>query len=194
MAMSNSIFSFLLFLCLSLLIMTRADLPRTWEVVVANTGIASMHTVVTRFNTVVLLDRTNIGPSRKMLRKGHCRNDPHDPVLKHDCYAHFVLLDLHTSQIRPLTILTDTWCSFGQFLPDGTLLQSGGDLDGVHIHRDGAGDHAGRCTTSTSSHRPENRVQDDDEGIGLIDVNNGYKMIVVNIGHKIDVNSTKSFF
>ncbi|GMP50859.1 hypothetical protein CsSME_00017302 [Camellia sinensis var. sinensis] len=137
--------------------MTRADLPRTWEVVVANTGIASMHTVVTRFNTVVLLDRTNIGPSRKMLRKGHCRNDPHDP-----------------------------------FLPDGTLLQSGGDLDGVHIHRDGAGDHAGRCTTSTSSHRPENRVQDDDEGIGLIDVNNGYKMIVVNIGHKIDVNSTKS--
>lgn len=135
MAMSNSIFSFLLFLCPSLLIMTRADLPGTWEVVVANAGIASMHTAVTRFNTLVLLDRTNIGPSRKMLRKGHCRNDPYDPVLKHDCYAHSVLLDLHTSQIRPLTILTDTWCSSGQFLPDGTLLQSGGDLDGVRKFR-----------------------------------------------------------
>ncbi|GMP46313.1 hypothetical protein CsSME_00014520 [Camellia sinensis var. sinensis] len=69
MAMSNSIFSFLLFLCPSLLIMTRANLPGTWEVVVANAGIASMHAAVTRFNTVVLLDRTNIGPSRKMLRK-----------------------------------------------------------------------------------------------------------------------------
>ncbi|GMP56995.1 hypothetical protein CsSME_00021258 [Camellia sinensis var. sinensis] len=110
--------------------MTRADLPRTWEVVVANAGIASMHTAVTRFNTV--------------------------------------------------------------FLPNGTLLQSGGDLDGVHIHRDGAGDHAGRSTTSTSSDRPENRVQDDDEGIGLIDVNNGHKMIVVNIGHKIDRASSES--
>ncbi|KAI7992737.1 Aldehyde oxidase GLOX [Camellia lanceoleosa] len=33
---------------------------------VANANIASMHTAVTRFNTVVLLDRTNIGPSHKM--------------------------------------------------------------------------------------------------------------------------------
>ncbi|CAL5377821.1 unnamed protein product [Camellia sinensis] len=53
---------------------------------------------------------------------------------------------------------------------------------------------AGRCTTSTSSGRPENRVQHDDEGIKQIDVNNGHKMIVVNNGHRIDVNSTKSVF
>lgn len=66
-----------------------------------------------------------------MLRKGHCRIDPKDEVLKHDCYAHSVLLDPQTKQIRPLMILTDTWCSSGQFLPDGTLLQTGGDLDGV---------------------------------------------------------------
>ncbi|XP_057742245.1 aldehyde oxidase GLOX-like [Arachis stenosperma] len=109
---------------------SRADLPGTWELLVADAGIASMHTAVTRFNTVVLLDRTNIGPSRKLLPKGHCRFDKNDAVLKLDCYAHSVLLDLHTNQIRPLKILTDTWCSSGQFLPNGTLLQTGGDLDG----------------------------------------------------------------
>ncbi|KAJ4833496.1 hypothetical protein Tsubulata_007986 [Turnera subulata] len=107
-----------------------ADLPGTWELLVPNAGIASMHTAVTRFNTVVLLDRTNIGPSRKMLRRGHCRVDLNDTVLKRDCYAHSVLLDPATKQLRPLMILTDTWCSSGQFLPDGTLLQTGGDLDG----------------------------------------------------------------
>lgn len=107
-----------------------AQLPGKWELLVPNAGIASMHTAVTRFNTVVLLDRTNIGPSRKMLPKGHCRMDPNDAVLKRDCYAHSVVLDLQTNQIRPLMIHTDTWCSSGQFLPDGTLLQTGGDMDG----------------------------------------------------------------
>ncbi|KAB1224213.1 Galactose oxidase [Morella rubra] len=110
---------------------TRADLPGTWELLVANAGIASMHTAVTRYNTVVLLDRTNIGPSRKMLPRGHCRFDPKEAVLKRDCYAHSVVLDLKTNTVRPLMILTDTWCSSGQFLPDGTLLQTGGDMDGV---------------------------------------------------------------
>ncbi|KAK8315634.1 hypothetical protein V6Z12_D01G256200 [Gossypium hirsutum] len=107
-----------------------AQLPGSWELLVSNAGVASMHTAVTRFNTVVLLDRTNIGPSRKMLPKGHCRYDRHDDVLKKDCYAHSVVFGLQTNEIRPLMILTDTWCSSGQFLPDGTLLQTGGDLDG----------------------------------------------------------------
>ncbi|KAG9157874.1 hypothetical protein Leryth_000048 [Lithospermum erythrorhizon] len=107
-----------------------ADLPGTWELLVENAGIASMHTAVTHFNTVVLLDRTNIGPSLTRLPGRHCTSDRYDPVSKKDCYAHSVLLDLQTLTIRPLTILTDTWCSSGQFLPDGTLLQTGGDLDG----------------------------------------------------------------
>ncbi|KAK4270378.1 hypothetical protein QN277_023416 [Acacia crassicarpa] len=118
------------FLLLSLTAHARAQLPGTWELLVPDAGIASMHTAVTRFNTVILLDRTNIGPSRKFLRKGHCRFDKNDRALKRDCYAHSVQLDLQTNQIRPLMILTDTWCSSGQFLPDGTLLQAGGDLDG----------------------------------------------------------------
>lgn len=122
--------SWLFFLLLSLISHARAQLPGTWELLVPNAGVASMHTAVTRFNTVVLLDRTNIGPSRKMLPKGHCRFDRTDPVLKRDCYAHSLQLDLQTNQIRPLMIHTDTWCSSGQFLPDGSLLQTGGDLDG----------------------------------------------------------------
>ncbi|WJZ93403.1 hypothetical protein VitviT2T_012347 [Vitis vinifera] len=119
------------FMILDAAIVALADLPGTWELIVPNAGIASMHTAVTRYGTVVLLDRTNIGPSRKMLPKGHCRYDPKDEVLKRDCYAHSVILDLNTNKIRPLKILTDTWCSSGQFLPDGSLLQTGGDLDGV---------------------------------------------------------------
>ncbi|KAK9290149.1 hypothetical protein L1049_008315 [Liquidambar formosana] len=111
-------------------IITLADLPGKWDLLVPNAGISSMHTAVTHYGTVVLLDRTNIGPSRKMLPKGHCRQDPNDVVLKRDCYAHSVLFDPQTNQIRPLMILTDTWCSSGQFLPDGSLLQTGGDLDG----------------------------------------------------------------
>nr|GLL36951.1 aldehyde oxidase GLOX-like [Ipomoea trifida] len=108
----------------------RGTLPGTWELLVPNAGIASMHTAVTHYNTVVLLDRTNIGPSKIRLPAHRCRNDPNEPILKKDCFAHSVVLDLKTNAIRPLEILTDTWCSSGQFLPDGTLLQTGGDLEG----------------------------------------------------------------
>ncbi|KAI4302690.1 hypothetical protein MLD38_038409 [Melastoma candidum] len=127
---------FLIFILLLLLLLLgprpgSADLPGTWEIIVPNAGIASMHTAVTRFNTVVLLDRTDIGPTRMPFPRHHpCRHDPSDPILKRDCYAHSVLLRLSDNSLRPLTILTDTWCSSGQFLPDGTLLQTGGDLDG----------------------------------------------------------------
>ncbi|XP_075491906.1 aldehyde oxidase GLOX-like [Primulina tabacum] len=120
----------LILLLLVFFTVTRAaDLPGEWELLVADAGISSMHTAVTRFNTVVLIDRTHIGPSRAPLPKNICRVIPGNPPRK-DCTAHSVLLDLKTLTLRPLTILTDTWCSSGQFLPDGSLLQTGGDLDG----------------------------------------------------------------
>ncbi|KAL7136385.1 hypothetical protein ABFS83_10G026400 [Erythranthe nasuta] len=106
-----------------------ADLPGVWELLIPDAGIASMHTAVTRFNTVVLLDRTHIGPSRKLLPGNLCQVNPADPPTK-DCTAHSVLLDLQTNTIRPLSIVTDTWCSSGQFFPDGSLIQTGGDRDG----------------------------------------------------------------
>lgn len=102
----------------------------TWELLVDNAGIAAMHAAVTRFGTVVLLDRTNTGASQIALPDGVCR-DSNDIVLKHDCTAHSVLFDPSTNSVRPLTIQTDTWCSSGQFMPDGTLMQTGGDFEGV---------------------------------------------------------------
>ncbi|RWW65274.1 hypothetical protein BHE74_00027426 [Ensete ventricosum] len=110
------------------------QLPGTWEVVLEDAGIASMHTAVTRFGTVVLLDRTGIGASRLRLPRGRCRIDPGDSFLPpggKDCSAHSALFDPSSRRLRPLSVLTDTWCSSGQFLPNGTLLQSGGDLDGL---------------------------------------------------------------
>ncbi|XP_058099446.1 aldehyde oxidase GLOX [Magnolia sinica] len=128
--MASQTLLLIIFILLPSICPIRADLPGRWELLLANAGISSMHTAVTRYGTVVLLDRTNIGPTRKLLPKHNCRYDPYDKVLRRDCYAHSVLFDPATNQIRPLKILTDTWCSSGQFLPDGTLLQTGGDLDG----------------------------------------------------------------
>lgn len=89
-----------------------------------------MHAAVTRYGTVVLLDRTNTGATEIALPGGACR-DSDDLVLKHDCTAHSVLFDPGTNTVRPLSILTDTWCSSGQFLSDGTLMQTGGDFEGI---------------------------------------------------------------
>ncbi|KAJ7529989.1 hypothetical protein O6H91_05G007700 [Diphasiastrum complanatum] len=89
-----------------------------------------MHTAVTFYGTVILLDRTDIGASNINLPNGACRNDPSDLRLPHDCTAHSVLYDPATNSLRPLTILTDTWCSAGSFLANGTLMQTGGDFDG----------------------------------------------------------------
>lgn len=36
----------------------------SWELLLNNSGIASMHTALTHYNTFVLLDRTNIGASQ----------------------------------------------------------------------------------------------------------------------------------
>ncbi|XP_068636075.1 aldehyde oxidase GLOX [Aristolochia californica] len=117
-------------LCLSHLVSpTLGDLPGKWELLLEDAGISSMHTAVTHLGTVLLLDRTNSGPSR--LRLPHCKSDPStDKTLNPRCWAHSALFDPVANQLRPLTILTDTWCSSGHFLPDGTLLQTGGDLDG----------------------------------------------------------------
>ena len=89
-----------------------------------------MHTAVTHYGTMVLLDRTDIGESRMSLPKGKCRDNPNDQALQHDCSAHSALFNPATNEIRPLNIFTDTWCSSSQILPDGTLLQTGGAMDG----------------------------------------------------------------
>lgn len=102
----------------------------TWELLLENAGIACMHAALTRFGTVVMIDRTDIGASQIGLPAGVCR-DSDDLVLKHDCTAHSVVFDPVTKTVRPLFLQTDPWCSSGQFMPDGSLMQTGGDFDGV---------------------------------------------------------------
>ncbi|KAD5960542.1 hypothetical protein R6Q59_013622 [Mikania micrantha] len=111
----------------------RLDLPGTWEVLVHDARIASMHTVVTRFNTVVLLDRTDLSPSERGYQRYHCHMNQQmqeDLEPRQDCFSYSAIYDLVNPNPRALTISTDTWCSSGQFLPDGTLLHTGGDFDG----------------------------------------------------------------
>lgn len=108
-----------------------ANAQGSWELLLENAGIASMHTAVTHYGNVIFLDRTNIGPSQINLTNGLCRDNPNDLTLTHDCTAHSVLFTPGPNSVRPLFIYTDTWCSSGQFAPDGTLVQTGGDNDGL---------------------------------------------------------------
>ncbi|KAG0567235.1 hypothetical protein KC19_7G120200 [Ceratodon purpureus] len=103
----------------------------TWQVLVKNSGLSSMHTAVTHMNTVVFLERTNQGATSLLLPDGKCRNDPSDQYLKKDCYAHSSVMNLANNAIRPLMILTDTQCSAGQFMADGDLQQIGGNFNGI---------------------------------------------------------------
>lgn len=70
-----------------------------------------------------------------MYAGGKCRIDPSDQYLKKDCYAHSSVMNLANNAIRPLMILTDTQCSAGQFMADGTLQQIGGNFNGIRVVR-----------------------------------------------------------
>eukprot|EP00253_Pinus_taeda_P006202 PITA_06202 len=40
----------------------------------------------------------------------------------YDCSAHSIEYNIATNKVRPLTLMTDTWCSLGAFAADGTLI------------------------------------------------------------------------
>ena len=101
-----------------------------WTQLQRSIGISAMHMQLMRDNKVVIFDRTDFGPSNISLPFSRCRFNPRDMALKLDCTAHSVLYDLSYDTLRPLTILTDAWCSSGSLSPDGTLFQTGGFNDG----------------------------------------------------------------
>eukprot|EP00250_Pteridium_aquilinum_P029644 c3988_g1_i1 orf=44-253(+) len=47
-----------------------ANAQGSWQLLLQNAGIASMHTAVTHYGNVVFLDRTDIGPSQINLTGG----------------------------------------------------------------------------------------------------------------------------
>ncbi|XP_002975736.2 aldehyde oxidase GLOX [Selaginella moellendorffii] len=112
-----------------------ASPPGFWELLVENSGVSAMHMLVSHTNKVLIFDRTDYGPSAIRLPHGRCRNDSSDLALKIDCWAHSVELQIPTRNIRPLEVLTDTWCSSGAFRADGTFTQTGGWNDGARVVR-----------------------------------------------------------
>ncbi|GAB4835964.1 hypothetical protein Ancab_000883 [Ancistrocladus abbreviatus] len=106
-----------------------------WQFLQESIGISAMHMQLLHNNKVVIFDRTDFGRSNISLPGGRCRYDPGDKAMEVDCTAHSVLYDIAANSFRPLMILTDTWCSSGSALPDGTLLQTGGFNDGDHVVR-----------------------------------------------------------
>uniref|UniRef100_A0A1D1ZAP1 Galactose oxidase n=1 Tax=Anthurium amnicola TaxID=1678845 RepID=A0A1D1ZAP1_9ARAE len=106
-----------------------------WDVLNGSTGVSAMHMQLLRGDLVVFFDRTDFGKSGLPLPDGRCRDDPRDLALKHDCTAHAAQYDVSSGSVRPLMILTDTWCSSGTVAPDGTLVQTGGYNDGDRAAR-----------------------------------------------------------
>ncbi|KAF8388075.1 hypothetical protein HHK36_026741 [Tetracentron sinense] len=106
-----------------------------WRLLHASIGVSAMHMQLLRNNKVVMFDRTDFGRSNLSLPSGHCRHDPFDTALQTDCTAHSLIYDIGSNTIRPLMVQTDTWCSSGAVLPDGTLVQTGGYNDGDHVVR-----------------------------------------------------------
>ncbi|XP_073004626.1 aldehyde oxidase GLOX-like [Typha latifolia] len=90
----------------------------TWLLLHPNIGICAMHMQLLPNNHLLVFDRTDFGPSNLSL--------PSTVPCSGDCTAHSALLDLASTSILPLSLLSDPWCSSAALLPNGSLLQSGG--------------------------------------------------------------------
>ncbi|XP_047975573.1 aldehyde oxidase GLOX-like [Salvia hispanica] len=106
-----------------------------WELLHPNIGVSAMHMQLLISDRVLIFDRTDFGPSNISLPSGRCRRDPNDTALPLDCTAHSVEYSPASNSVRPLMLLTDTWCSSAALLPNGTLLQTGGYNDGDRAAR-----------------------------------------------------------
>eukprot|EP00250_Pteridium_aquilinum_P006312 c16256_g1_i1 orf=222-1850(-) len=106
-----------------------------WHLLVKNAGVSAMHMALTHKDTVIMFDRTDYGPSQLRLPNGNCRHDPNDLALKVDCWAHSIEYNIAENSVRPMEVWSDTWCSSGGSLSDGTLVSTGGYNDGAEAVR-----------------------------------------------------------
>ncbi|KAK1422272.1 hypothetical protein QVD17_25266 [Tagetes erecta] len=106
----------------------RADGGGTWLMLLPNIGISAMHMQLLPNDRVVIFDRTDFGTSNISLPDGKCRPN------SDDCSAHSVEYDVAKNTVRPLMVLSNVWCSSGSLMPDGTLVQTGGnDFGGLVV-------------------------------------------------------------
>ncbi|KAL9234718.1 hypothetical protein vseg_009556 [Gypsophila vaccaria] len=129
--------SYILIFCVILLICpyTILALGGSWQLLLKNVGISAMHMQLLNNDRVIMFDRTDSGASNLSLPDGQCRHNPRDQYLTIDCTAHSAEYDTLTNTIRPLNILSDTWCSSGTVLGNGVLAQTGGYNDGERVVR-----------------------------------------------------------
>ncbi|XP_010541897.1 PREDICTED: aldehyde oxidase GLOX-like [Tarenaya hassleriana] len=99
-----------------------------WKILSRNIGISAMHMALLPNDKVIVFDRTDSGPSNITGPVQGCQTDQ-------VCYAHSVEFDPVKRTVRPLTILTDTWCSSGALSSDGELVQTGGYRTGERVVR-----------------------------------------------------------
>ncbi|XP_026437136.1 aldehyde oxidase GLOX1-like [Papaver somniferum] len=105
----------------------------SWKLLKKSIGISAMHTQLLPNDRVIMFDRTDFGQSKILLPEEKCSELA--TLGNTDCTAHSVELNLLDRKVRPLTVLTDTWCSSGSLAPDGMLLQSGGNWNGERAVR-----------------------------------------------------------
>ncbi|XP_050887569.1 aldehyde oxidase GLOX1 [Lathyrus oleraceus] len=100
-------------------------------------------------NKILVYDATIYRLSRLQYPKGEpCvpYKDDRTQENKIDCFAHSMEYDLATNQVRALKLTQDPWCSCGGLAPDGSLVSSGGFLDGTRtIRHIGGPECKGNC-------------------------------------------------
>ncbi|XP_012486626.1 aldehyde oxidase GLOX1 [Gossypium raimondii] len=131
--MDPKILIFMLLVCCSSVFNVGAQSYQgKWKLLKRSIGVSAMHMALLPNEKIVTFDRSEFGPSNITLPQGKCIKEDSKSS---DCYAHSVEFDPATRAVRPLTILSDTWCSSGAFSIDGTLVQSGGYRLGEKVVR-----------------------------------------------------------
>ncbi|OMO58218.1 hypothetical protein COLO4_34804 [Corchorus olitorius] len=99
-----------------------------WELFTENSGVSAMHLVILpKIDQALMFDAT-IWNISKINLPPPCRKL--DDTGKEDCFAHSVLMDIETAELRPLRIEHDTWCSSGALDINGQLVSTGGYNNG----------------------------------------------------------------
>ncbi|CAG8521139.1 17186_t:CDS:2, partial [Cetraspora pellucida] len=98
------------------------------------TGVGAMHAALVRPTKVVLIDRVELNVAQT----------------ENGTSAFSSEYDLLTNKYRVLNLATNTFCSAGSFMPNGTLLETGGDIIVGNI---GAGSQSLRMFTGCDDHK-----------------------------------------
>ncbi|KAI4350828.1 hypothetical protein L6164_005239 [Bauhinia variegata] len=120
----------------------KADFETTsignWDLVNQDSGVSAMQINLLPNNKIIAYDTKTYRKSRLLLPPGvTCLSfvDDKTKELINDCWAHSIEYDIQTNNVIPLKMESDPWCSAGGLATDGTLVGTGGFLDGEQTVR-----------------------------------------------------------